>query len=190
MEDLKTAVKVFAAVASYASTDKTRHVLQYVYAPTANTLVATDGHALVRLTLDKPHGFKPADKGEAFSGMYEVKPTLAKLKAGIAPGACPAVADDLDFPAYERVIPKFRYSGEHESATLRAIDPALLARCLDAFAAVGKAFKRGMVPVRIQAVEDSHSPTRLDMACEGDFKMTAVVMPVRAEDADFKSCAA
>ncbi len=187
--ELKTAVKVFSAVASYVSTDKTRLALQYVFAPSPNVLVATDGHALIRLILDKPHGFRPVDKDREFSGLYDVKGTVAKLKAGIEPKDIPAIQDDYEFPQFARVIPEFRPSGDAASATLRAINPALLSRCLEAFASISKAFQRTPIPVRIQSIADSHDPTRLDMALAGEFKVTAVVMPMRAEEADYQACA-
>lgn len=162
--------KVFKAIASLASRDETRPHIRCVRAPDAVTLVATDGHALIRVVFDAPHGM-------AFPASYDAASTSKLLAAGVSHSAVAPILKPMDYPEYVRVIPAFTSDGS--AARFIGQDASLMASVLDAMDAIARAYGNRNEAVRLQPGQDEHLPMRVDMALPGTLRATAVIMSMR-----------
>lgn len=159
--ETKEIARIFKAVADNASSDTTRAIGR-VYARNAHTFEATDGHALIRVTLSGDgHGLP--------SGFYDPKRTLVLLKADVMPA--PETASYL-WPQTDQVIPSLESECELTSNGI-GFNAVLLSRVLDSVARITGA------DVRTRLVFTDHlSPARIDAEGNG-IRVLAVVMPMR-----------
>lgn len=169
--ETKELVRIFKAVADNVSDDRTRGGLTHVFAKDARVLEATDGHALIRVTLPGDgHGLAP--------GYYEPKQATALLKAGVVPQP---VALDYQWPSTDQVIPSLENECELGPNGI-GFNPALLSRVLDSVARVAN--DKTLTRCRF-LFTDANSPARIDVETIY-VRVTAVVMPMRVEPIDQK----
>lgn len=161
--ETKELARIFKAVTTHVSKDVTRSHLTRVAVTSDRRLEATDGHRAIRVDTDPPHGLAV--------GLYDVKKSLALLKAGILPQ--PEEALPSYWPAFDRVIPALCDEG---TARRLGIRPAYIAAAAEAVTeAAGLDKSTG---IYLQAGKDALDPIRLD-ATGQNARAVAVVMPMR-----------
>lgn len=159
--ETKELARIFKAVADNVSREIGRDTC-YIYAKNRHMLEATDGHALIRVTL-------PGDGHDFTPGFYEPKQSFALLKAGVIPKQVDA---ELSWPHTDQVIPSVGGDCELTSDGI-GFNAALLARILDSVARITGD------QVRTRFTFSCHlSPARIDAESNG-IHVVAVVMPMR-----------
>lgn len=162
----KELARIIKAVGANASKDDMRQNLQRIHAPDANTLEATDGAALIRVTLPgEGHGLAP--------GFYEPKRALALLKADVVPQPEFGVL----WPNVDAVIPHEGMACELTSHGA-LFNPELFARVLDSVHVLVEC--KPPTPVRM-AFGAPLDPVRLDAKSTDGVTVVAVIMPMRFE---------
>lgn len=157
--------KIIKAVGANASKDDRRN-LQHIHVRDAHTLEATDGAALLRVTLPgQGHGLA--------LGFYDPKRALALLKADVLPQPELGVL----WPNTDAVIPREDTPCEISSHGV-LFRPELFARVLDSVHALVEC--KPPTPVRL-AFGDPLAPVRLDARSADGVVVVAVVMPMRFE---------
>jgi hypothetical protein len=178
----KTLAAVFRALDAHTSSDITRSHLAGVCVQLDDNVIrfeATDGHALVRVTVPGPwFAVDDAASLAPAAGVYTAKEAATRIGLGDAPAP---LADPGPWPLTDQIVP-------HETLAPGAacgFDPTLLGGLLDTIEKIAVAFgaqRRGVV--RLQLGQGALDPCRLarHLYAAGHVDhvtIVGVVMPMR-----------
>lgn len=164
--DTKRLISILRGAADFASDDNvTRRHLTHLHVPTANRIEATDGHRLVRIDCETPHGLPV--------GYVDPKAALARVKAN-AP--VELVPDDAKYPDFDNVLAGTDAVADKPEPI--GINPILLADVAGALANVIGAGAKVSRACKVN-VRGKLDPIRFDAASSDGVRAVALLMPMR-----------
>ena len=163
--DNKRLISILRGAAEFTSDDDvTRYNLTHLNVPTPTRIEATDGHRLVRIDCEEPHGLPV--------GYLDPKAALARLKCGVPVELVP---DDAPYPNFDNVLAGTDAPADKPESV--GLNPVLLADVAGALADVIGAGKKH-APAITMHTRGALDPVRFDVKANG-VRAVALLMPMR-----------